>query len=107
MSTQLVRTQIYLSVAQQEALGAVAARRRVPKSEVIREVLDEWVTRQASEQVGKLSLLRSIRGMWADREDMQDSVAWVNKLRSDNEAARQQSLQAARSLSRGTDAVAD
>lgn len=84
-SNPMARTQIYLSAAQQAALGRLAQQRQVPKSELIRQALDEWLAVQQRAGASKLELLRQAQGIWQDRADMDDSAAYVRKLREDGE----------------------
>lgn len=94
MEAALVRTQIYLSAAQQAALGRMAEQRGAPKSQLIREAVDAYIEQHDAPAPDRLALLRKARGIWADRDDMRDAVAWVNELRRANDEARQQALQA-------------
>ena len=94
MEAVLVRTQIYLSAAQQTALGRMAEQRGAPKSQLIREAVDAYIQQHDAPAPDKLALLRKARGIWADRDDMRDPIAWVNDLRRVNDEARQQALQA-------------
>ena len=94
MDATLVRTQIYLSAAQQAALGRMAEQRGAPKSQLIREAVDAYIAQLDAPAPDKLALLRKARGVWADREDMRDPVAWVSDLRKADDETRQQALQA-------------
>jgi Arc/MetJ-type ribon-helix-helix transcriptional regulator len=75
------RTQIYLSAQQQAALAQLAQERQLPKSELIRQALDRWLAQEQKPAMSKLEALRKLRGMWKDRTDMDDPVAYVNELR--------------------------
>lgn len=77
----LARTQIYLSAKQQAALAQLAQERQLPKSELIRQALDHWLAQEHKPAMSKLEALRKLRGIWKDRTDMDDSVAYVNGLR--------------------------
>ena len=77
----LARTQIYLSAKQQAALAQLAQERQLPKSELIRQALDRWLEQEQQAALSKLEALRKLRGIWKDRTDMDDPVAYVNDLR--------------------------
>lgn len=66
----MIRTQIYLSPAQQKALKALAAKTRRTQSELIRDAIDRFVgQRKASERA--LVIKRSA-GLWKNRTDLPD-----------------------------------
>ena len=66
----MVRTQIYLTQAEQKALSELSRATGRSKSELIREAIDQMVARQRP--VDRLSLLRRGRGIWEHREDLPD-----------------------------------
>jgi Arc/MetJ-type ribon-helix-helix transcriptional regulator len=66
----MVRTQIYLTEAEQEALRSLARDTGRYQSELIREAIDEMLERQ--EPVNRRALMRQARGMWSDRDDLPD-----------------------------------
>lgn len=69
----MVRTQIYLTEAQQKALRQLAVRERKKQSELIRQAIDQFLA--DSTQEDRLSLLRQGRGLWKDRQDLPDFAA--------------------------------
>ena len=66
----MVRTQIYLTEAEQEALRSLAQDTGRSQSELIREAIDAMLARQ--EPVDRRALMRQARGMWSDRTDLPD-----------------------------------
>ena len=69
----MVRTQIYLTEAQQKALRQLAARDHKKQSELIRQAIDQFLADSIQED--RLSLLRQGRGLWKDRQDLPDFAA--------------------------------
>jgi hypothetical protein len=79
----LVRTQIYLTQAQQKRLALVARGAPVTKSELIRRAVDQFLDQQPlPNPASKAQRLSSIAGLWAGREDMADPAAYVRQLRA-------------------------
>ena len=79
----LVRTQIYLTQAQQKRLQLAARGAAVTKSELIRHAIDQFLDQQATPFAeGKAQRLSGIAGLWAKREDMADPAAYVRQLRT-------------------------
>lgn len=79
----LARTQIYLTQVQQTRLEAASRRAVVTKSELIRRAVDQFLDQQAIvSPVDKSQSLSAIAGMWSQRADMADPVAYVRKLRA-------------------------
>jgi Ribbon-helix-helix protein, copG family len=66
----MVRTQIYITQRQQEALERLAKSRKVTKSDLIREQIDKLVV-QAEESGWKKQMMK-MAGMWQDRADLPD-----------------------------------
>lgn len=61
----MVRTQIYLTAEEQDALDALASATGSTKSALIREAIDHFLTGRTSST--RLALLQSARGIWSDR----------------------------------------
>lgn len=79
----LVRTQIYLTEAQQTRLEAASRRAAVTKSELIRRAVDQFLDQQASSSAtDKVKRLEGIAGLWAQRDDMADRAGYVRALRA-------------------------
>lgn len=66
----MVRTQIYLSEAEREALSVLAAQRGSTQSALIREAIDRFVKLAVPPQ-GSEALAQAC-GLWADRDDLDD-----------------------------------
>jgi len=64
----MVRTQVYLTEAEQEALRALARSTGRSQSELIREAIDAMLEKQ--EPVNRRAMMRQARGMWSDRDDL-------------------------------------
>lgn len=94
-ASTLTRTQIYLSAAQQRALGKLAQERHQPKSELIRLALDQWLAEQQKPALSRLEMLRMARGVLEDRPEMADAPAYVSNLRKQGVGRRQAMLDAA------------
>jgi predicted DNA-binding protein len=66
----MVRTQIYLTQAEQRALSALGKATGRTRSEIIREAVDEFVQKRHASH--RLKLLRQARGLWKIRTDSPD-----------------------------------
>jgi len=66
----MVRTQIYLTEEQQRTLRELAGRTGRKQSELIREAIDQYVTRGTSVDYGEL--VQHGAGLWRDRADLPD-----------------------------------
>ena len=66
----MVRTQIYLTESQQQALRSIASRTGRKQSELIREAIDHYVESRST--VDYRTLVRCGAGLWRDREDLPD-----------------------------------
>lgn len=69
----MVRTQIYLTEAQQRSLRAMAGSTGRKQSELIREAIDRFVADGATTQYH--ASLRQGAGIWKDRSDLPDFSA--------------------------------
>ena len=66
----MIRTQIYLTVEEMNALKALSNRTGKKQSELIREAVDEFLVRRS--QASRHEMLNDIAGIWRDREDLPD-----------------------------------
>ncbi|MEK6588256.1 MAG: ribbon-helix-helix protein, CopG family [Chloroflexota bacterium] len=64
------RTQIYLTEKERKALRALARRLGRSQSALIRDAVDWYVERY--QEGNRLDLLRTARGVWANRRDLPD-----------------------------------
>jgi hypothetical protein len=69
----MVRTQIYLTVAEQQALRALARRTGISQSELIRRAIDSVLGQE--EALDRNDLIQQARGLWSEREDLPDFAA--------------------------------
>jgi len=72
----MIRTQIYLTEAEHSGISELAKLTRKRQSEVIRQAIDEYLTRKKPED--KLAKIRRARGIWKNRSDLD-----LSKIRSD------------------------
>jgi hypothetical protein len=83
-----------------------AQERGVPLSSILREVLDEWIEKAeqstqpptTGKQLVELLQANGLIGMWADRTDIGDSVAFARRLRerAQTRADREDAVEIAR-----------
>ena len=69
----MIRSQIYLTEEEREALARLAGETGRAQSELIREAIDDVLARQEPED--RLARMRRARGLWRDRDDLPDFVA--------------------------------
>lgn len=73
------RTQIYISEEMKEELDTLSRQRGISKSEIIREAVAEYVSRQSETE--KKEKLKAGAGLWKEKKDLPD----LSKLRSEFE----------------------
>ncbi len=66
----MVRTQIYLTERQRDALAALADAGGKKPSELIREAIDRLI--EQSSRTRRETVLQEVAGMWKDRTDLPD-----------------------------------
>ncbi|HEY5791087.1 MAG TPA: CopG family transcriptional regulator [Gammaproteobacteria bacterium] len=66
----MIRSQIYLTEEEREALARLAQETGRPQSELIREAIDAFLARQAPRERGRR--LRQAFGLWQKRTDLPD-----------------------------------
>jgi hypothetical protein len=69
----MIRTQVYLTPDQVDALRSIAQRSGRKQSELIRDALDAFIDR--SRDASREAILMRAAGMWKEREDLPDFSA--------------------------------
>ena len=69
----MIRTQVYLTPDQLDALRAIARRSGCKQSELIRDALDVFI--DGSRDESREAILMRAAGMWKEREDLPDFAA--------------------------------
>ena len=69
----MIRTQIYLSPAQQKALKALATATGRTQSELIRDAIDRFVGQRKTSE--RAAVLKRAAGLWRERKDLPDFAA--------------------------------
>jgi len=72
----MIRTQIYITEDEKEALEKLSKERNTTKSNIIREAIDQYVADKKSE---KKKSIMDFAGIWKNKKDIPD----VRKLRED------------------------
>lgn len=74
----MIRTQVYLTPAQMEALRRIAQRSGRKQSELIRDALDAFIAERSDQS--RDAVLSRAAGMWKDRDDLPDFAALRREL---------------------------
>jgi predicted transcriptional regulator len=72
---RLVRKQLMLTGEQNAHLKRIAAATSRSEGELVREAVDDWLSRQKAEQEDWKAAWRQAAGLWADREDIDEIMA--------------------------------
>ena len=83
------RTQITLTDEQYERLQAEVERTGSSMAELVRRAIDRTYLPDA-EVDRRLAGLRASAGVWADRDDIGDTVEWLRAMRPDPQARAQE-----------------
>ena len=82
----MVRTQLYLDERIHRRLRELARKQGRTLSELVRDALVRAYGGHSSDE--RLATLRAIEGLWRDRSDIDDSSAYVRRLRRDTHRLR-------------------
>jgi Arc/MetJ-type ribon-helix-helix transcriptional regulator len=74
----MIRTQIYLTEAEQEGLRTLSRQTGRSQSELIREAIDRLIMH--ARKTNRLEYLRQAHGIWAERTDLPDFAALRREL---------------------------
>ena len=66
----MIRTQIYLTIEEMNALKALSYRMGKKQSELIREAVDEFLVKRS--QTSRQQVLNDVAGIWQNRNDLPD-----------------------------------
>lgn len=73
----MIRTQIYLTKKEKEAIEQLSDERKTTQSNIIREAIDEYVAKKKRESGEGSKSIMDFAGLWKDKKD----IPKVNKLR--------------------------
>ncbi|MCG2590697.1 CopG family transcriptional regulator [Rhodohalobacter sulfatireducens] len=65
----MIRTQIYITKEEKEALDKLSKERNTTKSNIIREAIDQYV---ADKETEKKKTIMNFAGIWKDKKDIPD-----------------------------------
>ncbi|NBC66931.1 MAG: ribbon-helix-helix protein, CopG family [Bacteroidetes bacterium] len=65
----MIRTQIYITKEEKEALDKLSKERNTTKSSIIREAIDQYV---ADKETEKKKTIMNFAGIWKDKKDIPD-----------------------------------
>lgn len=92
MNNSLIRTQIYLPKEHQQSLAKLANARKVSKSELIREALERFLTKETIQDDGDIHQLMQGFGVSKDRDEFNNPVQYVAQLRQELSQSREEAL---------------
>lgn len=78
----MIRTQVYLTPDQVDALRSIAQRSGRKQSQLIRDALDAFIDNSRDES--REAILMRAAGMWKEREDLPDFAALRGELNRDS-----------------------
>jgi predicted transcriptional regulator len=71
----MIRTQVYLTQQERQALGQIAQYTGTMLSVLIREAIDQFISHNLKQQQNKKLALQAAKGLWAQRDDLPDFAA--------------------------------
>jgi predicted DNA-binding protein len=83
MSETMQKIQVFLTRAQKAALEALSRRTGQSQSELIRQGIDEVISKAANENVDWRRATESAAGIWAGREGLDDLYADMRQQRAE------------------------
>ncbi len=75
----MIRTQVYLSKEQEQALKALALSSGSRQSELIREAIDLLLSDKNAIQSQWKSALLNVKGMWADHDTVESEMKTIRR----------------------------
>ena len=72
---RMVRKQLMFTGEQNAELKRIASATSRSEGELVREAVDDWLSRQKAEQEDWKAAWRRAAGLWADREDIDEIMA--------------------------------
>ena len=79
----MVRTQIYLTAVEHEALKSMSAGTGKKQSELIREAIDDYLAEK--NDTDRISLMKQAAGIWKNRPDLPDFARIRSGMDRDND----------------------
>lgn len=68
----MIRAQIYLTKQERQKLTMLAHETGKSQSELIRDAIDQFIEKRQALKQDKLTILREVKGLWANRDDLPD-----------------------------------
>ena len=68
----MIRSQVYLTQAERQKLHFLARETGKSQSELIRAAIDQFILQQQEIKLNKLAAIVSVKGLWAERDDLPD-----------------------------------
>jgi predicted DNA-binding protein len=82
----MIRTQLYLDEAVHARMRDLARKQGRTLSDLVREALERAYGKTSFEE--QMRTAQSIEGLWKDRNDIEDTDAYVRRLRQDTRRSR-------------------
>jgi predicted transcriptional regulator len=68
----MIRTQIYITEAEQQKLHFLAKDMDMTQSALIREAIDQFIAHKLKRKLDRQAILQSAKGLWSNRDDLPD-----------------------------------